>query len=187
VGDNEQRKALPVKMVGAGVDAPTQASVSISEIHHFIHLGIFFSAWAINDALSNNSVIDMLIDPNNAVPHIRGIASIGGNGRFTLYEAPTVSNNGNAITAFNKNRMSSNTAQTQLFLGPTVSSTGTAIMDRLVEGGTGSGIFSTATGGESSIFEEYVLNRDRLYLMRLRNISGATRIASINLDFYELP
>jgi hypothetical protein len=60
-------------------------------------------------------------------------------------------------------------------------------MDGLIEGGSGSGLFSTATGGESGIFEEYVLNPNRLYLMRLMNISGATRISSINLDFYELP
>jgi hypothetical protein len=84
--------------------------VAISEIHHFIHLGIFFSAWNNNLELANAQNLDILIDPNLAIPHIRGIASIGGNGRFTLYENPTVSATGTPITPINKNRLSSKTA-----------------------------------------------------------------------------
>jgi hypothetical protein len=184
------RQALPVKLVNqAGTSASDQITgllVSISEIHHFIHEGKFFVSWADTASLPDTQSFSVLIDPNEAVPHVRITVSMGGQGLFELFENTTVTANGNVVTAVNKNRLSSRTAQTLLYSSPSVTESGNLIGRKVVEGGSGTGPFSTATGAETSIFEEYILNPDRLYLARLTNQSGGARIAGIGVDFYEL-
>ena len=166
----------------ANVDERSGYLITISEIHALIHDGKFFSASYVDETVSNNASLNILIDCNGASPHTRIMCQVGGDCHFRLFENPTVSANGTEITPVNRNRYSPNTATTDLYKDPTVTGDGTLISELISPGGT----ILVSTGGDSSMFEEFILHKDRTYLARITNISGISQPISMELEFYEL-
>ena len=95
-----------------------------------------------------------------------------------LYEAPTTTDDGTEETWYNANRISSNTADTQLFVGPTVTDNGSEI-ETVYYPPTGFGFLDTGARG-IDIGNEWVFNASTDYLLQLTNNSGG----SINIQTF---
>jgi hypothetical protein len=103
-----------------------------------------------------------------------------------MFENPTVSAEGTAITPINMNRFSSNTPTGDIKHTPTVTGTGTSFGKELIPGGTGP--FSIGgIDGRSVRAPEIILHSARTYLIRITNQSGGTIDISFAAGFYESP
>lgn len=99
-----------------------------------------------------------------------------------LYEAPTVTANGTAITPRNKNRGSANTALSLIYGGTTVSANGTLLFTRKIFG-TSQG--SHYEGGDVGVGSEWVLKPNTKYIIKITNSSGTTISYTAGFYFYE--
>jgi len=132
--------------------------------------------------VSDDATLEMLIKTTaTQSAHTRIAAGCGGDAQFEIFEGTTVSDDGTPIDVWNRNRFSSNTAQTTTFSSPTISDSGTSVHYSFIFGGSG----GKAAGGTGSGFDEWILKTDEIYLVRLTNKSGQTHPASIELNFYE--
>lgn len=154
-------------------------------IHERIHHGEFFSATVYNAALADDANISVLMQvPASMSCHVSYIVRAGGDAEVILYEAPTFSNAGSALTAYDRNRITANESLTVLTTGPTVSDTGTLLESQFIPGGT-AGFLSFSPGSEGSMFKEYVLKPGEDYLLRAFNRSGGAAPMNVQVDFYE--
>lgn len=183
-GTFEQRMVL----VGASgteaeVDGAAGALVIQGMIHRMIHRGLLFEVGYVDETVADNGVVELLITTAASQDaHMRFIAAAGGDARVALFENPTVSAAGTSLSEINRNRNSSNTANTVVTHTPTHSADGTQLMDHLLPGG--SGFFATGGGAESS-FEEFILKANEQYLFRVTNIAGTAQPVGVALTFYE--
>lgn len=183
-GTHEQRQVLVGASGGeAEVDGVAGALVVQGMVHRMIHRGLLFETSHVDESVADNGVVEILITTAaGQSAHMRFTAAAGGDARVALFENPTVSDAGTGISEVNRNRNSSNTADTAVTHTPTTSDDGTQLMDHLLPGG--SGFFATGGGAESS-FEEYILKASEQYLFRVTNISGAAQPVGVALTFYE--
>lgn len=165
----------------------TNEVITTTVVHHRIHQGTFFATDAFDTALADNAFLQVLLRPGSRTPHIRHLAHGGGDMILRLYEGATFSAAGSALTAVNKNRRSSRTAQMQLSTGPTITDKGTVLSGILLPGGTGGFFGGGSPGGEAAGFEEWVLDPELDYLVELENIAGTAQPAHLQIDFYEPP
>lgn len=169
-------------LIGAKVDQFSNHLITMGEVHARIHAGVFYSTSLIDGALVNTAALLILIRSHaTQVAHLRVTAALGGDAQFEIFEAPTTSADGAALTPVNLNRITANTPDTLIFSGPTVSADGTPLLDTLIPGGGG----PHASGGTGGNFAEYILAFGTDYLVRLTNISGNTQAASLQVDHYE--
>lgn len=167
----------------AKVDPNSGHLIVMSEIHARIHEGVMYSVDQVNAALADTLSLSFLISTSASKSvHLRVLAAMGGDARLQLYENPTVTMAGSAITPINRNRFSSNVPAATITTGPTVSSDGTELLDIILPGGSG---FYLSPGSSSNAFEEYILKLEEDYLARVTNISGSAQPSSLQLDFYE--
>jgi hypothetical protein len=179
------RIADPNNTVLADVDNFSGHFIAMGEIHAHIHKGQFFTLDLVDEALADDGILGFRIATGAETPavHMRSIARTGGAARFTIYEGTTFTDNGSEGTPLNRNRISSNTFQSTVTTGPTADSLGTAIYDIIIPGTTG---FFSSGGGVTGSFEEFILARGESYYIRLQNLAGGARIASLQLDMYEI-
>lgn len=159
----------------ARVDSTTGAVTMIGSVHKRIHDGGLFAADVVNESVAAAAAIAILVRTNANVPHVRVIASIGGDARLTLSEAPVTTADGSAVAIQDRNRTSGLSTTVEIFSGPTVTNAGTNLLDTIQATGAGGGLFP---------FEEFVLKEDTDYLLTLKNISPAAQPGSVQLDFY---
>ena len=166
----------------AGVDDISGYLVQISEIHAQIHEGQFFTSTVVDTSVADSGTLEILMLTNGSVPHARFTAQSGGNSRLEIFEDTTVSANGSALVAQNRNRLSANTATALVYSGPTVTGDGTKIFDMICAGGTG----GNSAGGSGGMYEELILKASTLYLVRLTNLGGNSQPCGLIADWYEL-
>ena len=172
----------------AGVTGETRkdrfsgAGVQIDHQHFRTHKGEVFTATISDGALAAAANLDILIRPGPIPPHMQAQVAIGADGRVQFFENPVTTADGTPVPSFNRLRGSTNTSNTLVFNGPTVTGTGLMIDDEVVPGGQA----NFAVGGQSESFNEYILNPAFDYLVRLTNVSGGPTIASVTLLWYEI-
>lgn len=164
------------------VDRVTNALISIDTVHARVHEGVLYVANRYSASLADDASITLLLRPNGAYVHLRAVGVCGGDAELFLSEGPTVSGNGTEVSTFNKNRVSANVATMEVFHTPTLSADGTELLTQLLAGG--SGIF-LSPGAQSGFEQEWVLDPDTDYVVRLTNVSGSNQPAELQLDFYE--
>lgn len=151
--------------------------------HERIHRGEFFTA-SLQGAILSDASSDFLIRvAADTSAHMRFFGTVSQNMLGLLFEAPTTSADGSAVTCVDRNRFTKSTATTLIFAGPTVSDDGLNLMDFFIPGGQKVG----AGGGEGSSFEEFVLSPGD-YLMRVANTlvsPSADGHTGVVVDFYE--
>ena len=109
--------------------------------------------------------------------------SSGGDSELKITRNPTVTNVGTALTAFNMNDASPNTATVVATHTPTVTGgTGTVMLNDFIGGGSG----PRATGGDSAPGLERIGARNTNYLIELINRSGGAQMMSIHAQWYEV-
>lgn len=165
------------------VDEDTHSLYSIDAQHAQIHNGNVYTSCRIFESVADNGNADMLlITPADKTVFFSGYVEAAGDSYVYLYEAPTKSNNGTALSRINLNRQSANTAGTTAFYTPTVSDAGTEIRCKFLTGGSG----GRAVGSSNQTYQEYIFNTSTAYLVRVTNKSGQARTISISSTWVEL-
>ncbi len=166
----------------AAVDPLTSQLIVIDSVHFRIHAGKMFQADHVAEGVADAGVIEVLVNvPTDIIAHMAFQASSGGNARLEIFENPTVTGAGTALSELNRNRRSGTTADVVATHTPTTSADGTALSDILVPGGTG----GNSAGGVSESFAEWVLKSNEDYLIRLTNIAGTAQPLGLEIDWYE--
>jgi hypothetical protein len=113
-------------------------------------------------------------------PSISVSGLCGGDAMWYLYEGAVVAG-GSPLTAVNINRNYSATlSQSAILVNPTVTSTGTTLLEQILIGGTGK-----KAGGADMHSARLVLKPLTTYLFRLTNVNGTAHAAEMILEWYE--
>jgi hypothetical protein len=164
------------------VDATVAALKVIDTLHAEIHAGETFHVARLVEDVANNASIDLLIVVGATKKlHLTMVGTAAGDAHAYLYETPTTSAAGTAVTAHNKNRGSSDTTTATITHTPTVSAPGTALDTALIPGGTK----QQATGSSGAQRDEWILKKSTTYLLRLTNKAGSAKDMSVGLTWYE--
>lgn len=122
------------------MDPYDDARVIISTEHHEIHEGHGFVFHA-EHLTPTSGVANYIHIKPGALKHdhiLLDFAALGGNCRIQIYESPTLATAGSAITVYDLNRKTANTATTVVKQDPTVTTVGTTLIsNRLILGASG--------------------------------------------------
>ena len=157
--------------------------VTIDTVHDKLHKGLFYSGGHYSSSVADAATLDVLIQNLTLNTHVVFNVALAGDFTFTIYETPTFSNVGNAITMSNHNRKSENTFSGTVTHTPTITGTGTQINGTIfVPGGEGGKAMGSLTHPFSN---EFVLKSNTSYLARITNVSGQTHKGSLTLSSYQ--
>lgn len=162
-------------------DTISNSIVAISHSHEEIHAQKSYTISMVSDILATNTLYCQITAPDTAIRchWIMGCNTSVNGITITLYESPTTSG-GTSVTAYNRDRNSSNTATATVVHTPTVTATGTTIL------------FSThldaskfGSGGERAI-TEWILKQNTKYLIAITADAAGTATFSGKMDWYEI-
>ena len=173
-------------------DPETRAVSTLNSLHRLAHEGFVSHVSGKIIGLVDTGVQDFLLavpDVEDIDPNMNRISFTLGRGDVDIvfYEGTTTSADGAVLPQFNVNRASTNTSQTVITSGPTVTGVGTVIHTAWVPptatgtGQSGGGI----VGGDSS-GEEWLLAPNTKYLVRLTNNSGVAIDLRYEFLWYEI-
>lgn len=111
------------------------------------------------------------------------ISSSGDKLTMTMTEAPTSVSGGAAVTAYNRNRVSSTAATVAIKQGVTLTESAVVVDTTYLGGGTGVG--TSRSGSETGEVNEIVLKQNTVYSITLLNESSAANVAFIKMLWYE--
>jgi len=173
-GDNSGR---------ANVDSKRHGLVGIDTAHEAVHDGVMFEASYIFVSVAGSANADILVIVGSKKElHVTFHIVSAGQGLIYLYESPTITANGTALTINDMNRVTKNTSDASAFYTPTVGATGTVLSQSIVEGGTG----GNKIGGQVRWGTEWILKKSTEYLIRVTNNTAQTQNMSIQVEFYEV-
>lgn len=174
---------LKCKISGLVFEDDTNALTEISYEHYRIHQGEMYLGSFVTGSVANSGNVDLLISTldTDKECHAAWRVDIGGEAWVYLYENVTGSSNGVQISAPNMNRTSSNTPETKIYTGPTLTNLGIRLSAEHINGGSG----PQSAGGSVRTETEWILDARKLYAIRCNNVSGNTKNAGILIQFYE--
>jgi hypothetical protein len=139
-----------------------------------------FSARLTGNLLANNGTIDIVVTPNpNTNVCMTAIVQCGGDAEFYVHENVTNVTGGTIFVPINRNRRSINVSQVGVLINPTVTVNGVIYEEIVLGGSTG-----VASGGAVEGID-YILKPDVSYLFRMKNVSGQSRLAELQLTWCE--
>jgi len=98
-----------------------------------------------------------------------------------IFEAPTLTNSGTALTVVSRNRNLASIANTTLaYHTPTIAESGDGTLIRTKHFGTG-----RTSGAESHGAHEWLLKQNESYLLRVTNATASVNWVTVILDWYE--
>lgn len=171
------------------IDKPYRDIISLHEgnidvVHSMIHQGKYYG---VNDSDSSVDIVApkywRITSPNSPIRcHFIFELDIGGSGGLVeFFEAPTVSTNGTALTAFNSDRNSANTATLVAAFDPTSGGDGTRIRHGMV--GTSGG--PIRVGGSIGSRSEILLKANTHYFIKFTPTANATP-CWLSAEWYEV-
>jgi hypothetical protein len=139
-----------------------------------------FVAKLTGNLLANNASIDLVLtaSPNTNVC-ITAKFQCGGDAEFYVHENVTGVSGGTIFVPINRNRRSTNVSQVGILINPTLTVNGIIYEEVIIGGSAGK-----ATGGSVDGID-YILKPDVSYLFRLKNVSGQSRLAELQLTWCE--
>ena len=162
------------------VDEWTWQLITIGYIHHEIHEGDTYQVSYFADDVADSSKIIILLRVGDVPAHMTYEADAGADATIELLENPTVNDAGTAMTEYNQNRTSANTATVTAFHTPTLVG-GTQLVIQLAPGGRG----PQAGGGSARADSEWILDSNEDYAIQITNISGQAQPMSVLVEWYE--
>ncbi len=155
--------------------------------HHKVHEGDHYS---VSDVDADVDIVGpkywRITTPDSAIEfHVTfGIAASAGV-TVELYEDPTISGAGTAITIYNNNRLATNlnTTTATAYYDTTTSADGTLIFTTKV-GSAGPGVIQRI-GGNTRNAAEWILKQNEDYLIKVTADADTTEVVW-NAEFYEL-
>lgn len=189
-GDQAQdsRDAIVTFLQALTLDDVVDPAVLVSMMfeHHEVHEGNTYNVnHSTTDAapLADDANFDLWVSvPEGTFPHMVWDLWCEGLAQGYLYEGPTVSDEGTALTPWNRQRNSANAATVVVKHTPTVSGVGTALHNGEWQGSTGVGVSRNQGGSRAT--QEIDLKENTTYLFRITARASNVR-ASISLDWYE--
>lgn len=157
--------------------------IQISQSHTKVHQGLHYDVSKAFLAVASAGTAELLIKVPAALEiHIAyGVMSTA-EGRFQLYEGPTITGDGTAVAVIQDNRSSSNTSTVTAFHTPTTSADGTLIKEVVIPGGSG----GTRSGSDLHRKEDaFIFAASTNYLVRFTNDAVGTANVSLEISFYE--
>ena len=166
--------------IGPG-DVISNIPIVLDYAHHQVHEGETWQAGYGPIAIANNAVVDHLIivaavTGTIRTPHVVIELDSTGETWLELYESPTTTANGTGVTCYNRNRNTAGSPTTTIYVGPTVTATGTKLMGQI----SGSG---EKAGGSSRDSTEWDLKTSVHYLVRI-TAKNANNVC-LRFQFYE--
>lgn len=149
--------------------------------HGQVHRGRMWHLSYRIESLANNASLDIVLSVGAQRAHTVIQAHGGADAWSILYEGPTLSAAGTALTIHNMKRGTAGIPALAATHTPTVTTTGIELDAVLLPGGSGSG--SQGAGVRREV--EWVLAANTVYLLRHTNIGGNSQPASVAVEFYE--
>lgn len=181
--------ALPVYLINeqvrtvssqADYDQISNALVTMDVVHAVIHDQLFYTVTDYDSSVDTAAPkYWRLTTPATGYVHIVAGVSMSGAGLVEVYENPTLSGAGTALTAMNNYRPSSNTATVTATADPTTSNDGTRIFVQYL----GSNAPGARFGGTLRQAAEFVLKQNEDYIFKVTPVSNSTAV-SIVLELY---
>ena len=176
----------------AGKDATELLASSVRNIsvpHARIHDGLGFHVTHKAAAVAGSGgTFDILLkNPTTSnEPHFRYIIqSTGSPADIVLYKDTAVSADGTTIPVFNVKMSSANTSNMTVFHTPTVTDVGTIFETNFIPT---AGVGAAAAGGTgSSPIEEWILDDEKNYLIRITNNHSQAQDFHFSFFWYEPP
>ena len=162
------------------MDASTNSLQTIEYEHHEIHSGSSFTTSYVAD-IGNGANLDLLIETPAGTKYAHFVyeVDVEAEAALLIYEAVTATA-GDAVVAYNRNRVGTPTAATVVVTStPTSITEGTTII-RSKHMGSG----KTVGGGDRGS-HEFVLKPSTKYLFRLTNATTGNNFMSVEFDWYE--
>jgi len=100
---------------------------------------------------------------------------------YYIYENPTLTNDGTALTEFDMNRETANASNVDVFHTPTITAVGTMIDNGMI--GTSGFLFDS--GGSVSPMEDWIFKPSESYLIGANNNDGGAKDIVIQLVWWE--
>ena len=162
----------------SAMDDVGNALRTINTEHANIHEG---DAYSVSDTttVAAGANLDILLKvPAGVYVHLRDFSFVADDAPATvvMYETPTTTADGTAITINNKNRVSTNTSGITAFVGTTVTVVGNQLQHGRITAQKNVG----GTNLEAPV--EWILAPSTNYLIRFNN--GGTGIANVNYDLF---
>lgn len=169
-------------------DPLTHALKTIDSDHYYIHHGLMYSYSEYFTLTTGTSRFIAFKTPASLYDiHYRltQLDASADKARVNLYEGSVITGGSDKLTSlFNHNRQTSKTSAMQSFVSGTAHSTpGTLILYGYVPGGTSVG--QSRNGASTGQRNEWVLDRDTIYVVEIINGSSGDNIINIVINWYE--
>jgi len=151
-------------------------SRGIDYAHAKIHAGMRYS-FANTVTLNSGNSRGYLINATNAdyLAHFYHAVSASGAATVTFYRSPTVTNEGSAITFYNRRDGFAGEGQVAAFVSPTITDLGEWIESE--------GIGSHKSSGETSFDLEHILQRNTYYFINVVSAANGN-VVTVQFDHY---
>ena len=161
------------------LDGATTTIVTIEYEHCQIHEGNTFTVLEVTD-LGNGAVRDILVVSPDTTEWAHLVWEIEHELETLIqfYQGTTYSNNGTAISSFNRNGNSTHIATTLVYHTPTITDVGSLV--GTIQQGNGK-----KAGGSDRLANEFVLKQNCAYLIRITNLTANNDLVFMKLNWYE--
>jgi len=149
--------------------------------HEKIHSGDMFFHSIVYSGVGNGASVYLGWNTGSHQEHINFEVIAGGAVDIYWFE-DSVFTGGTQHSAVNKNFTSTNECESTFYQSPNVTNQGTLILSRYLAGGNTA---QTRIGGSGRTYNEWVLNSNSSYLMKITNTSGSSTIINLILEYYE--
>lgn len=163
----------------------SKATKIIDSDHMQVHDRQLLYAYEIQEALADDATIDMYLNVDSAFEaHMRIIAGCGGDAIVTIEKYSVVPTNplSQFIVFLRKYQKIATTAAKTKIYGTVTGGTKAEVFSKGLPGGTG----GNAIGGEGGNEAELIFEEGFWYHVSITNKAGTAKLASLELEFYEL-
>lgn len=164
------------------VDDTIVKSITIVDIQHRLtHEGKVFYTSKIFPDIANNGFVYARLKTNSKYAHVAIRVIVEGKAYVKTYAGATYMNQGTETIPLNRRVNSSNVADTDLFINPTVSDFGIQRYEEMIGSGTNK---SNQIAGKSDS-DETIFPPNIDILISVQNVAGNTNDICIVIDFHE--
>ena len=171
-----------MRIDGLKTDGRSRALVTMDLPHNKIHNGVMYEIVHYDATLANSAAISIAtVAAIGAEVHFTFVGGCGGDALLELLEGGTVAG-GTAVTPVNMNRASAETSTVSATLDATLGGTPTTLVATFLPGGQKNQAAGASGGSRPGL--EWITDSTKTYAVRLTNLAGSTKPASLVVNLY---